>query len=146
MLTVAPTFLVPPRADTSHPHSYANGHLSPSSAYTNGAHTPSSDSDLSDVSEHLDPATIRVSNAAIDRANEAYDNNDSLSSEDEDALGSEDADYEIEDAAMDMDAVQESQSSSQDSRRSLKRKSTAQEEDYMRNDPELYGIRRSVSI
>ena len=51
----------------------------------------------------------------------------------------------MEDAAIDIDDGQDSRSSSQASRRSLKRKSTTQEEDYIKNDPELYGIRRSVS-
>ena len=145
MVAVAHTLLAPPGADTSHPHNLTNGHLSPSNAYTNGAPTPSSDSDLSEVSDHIEPTVTHPPNITVDHTSGAYVDHRSSSSEDEDALGSEDADYEMEDATMDVDDAQDAQSSSQDSRRSLKRKSMTQEEDYIKNDPELYGIRRSVS-
>ena len=36
-------------------------------------------------------------------------------------------------------------SSSEESRRSMKRKVSFEEEEYMKRDPELYGLRRSVS-
>ena len=102
----------------------------------------SDESDLSEISDHIEPAVTKTS---VEHTSAGCTDRRSSVSDDEDALGSEDADYEVEDATMDMNDIHDAQSSSQDSCRSLKRKSTTQEEDYIKNDPELYGIRRSVS-
>lgn len=71
-----------------------------------------------------------------------------LSYDDEDAIAEEDDDdeFEIKSHTKRFTGGQASRSSSQESRRSLKRKAVGTEvdEDIM-NNPELYGIRRSVS-
>ena len=72
---------------------------------------------------------------------------DDMSSQDEDALGSDDPDYNMETPPpRKAESSRDARSTSQDSPRQRKRKAGAEQEDYMLNDPELYGLRRSVSL
>ncbi|KAF2761720.1 chromodomain helicase [Pseudovirgaria hyperparasitica] len=67
------------------------------------------------------------------------------SSEDEDAEGEDDADYDMESPSPEPPVAEaHSPATSEDSRRSMKRKATDEDdEDHMRNNPELFGLRRS---
>ncbi|KAF2272566.1 uncharacterized protein EI97DRAFT_452925 [Westerdykella ornata] len=69
---------------------------------------------------------------------------ESSSSEDDDALGEPDGDYDSETPPPQQDDSRPSSSSSQQSRRSLKRKLSTEVEEYITKNPELYGLRRSV--
>lgn len=71
---------------------------------------------------------------------------DDETSHDEDALGSDDPDYNVATPPPGNTASgRDARSSSQDSPRQRKRKAGIEPDDYMLNDPELYGLRRSVS-
>jgi len=128
---------------------YTNGHLSPPSGrFDSTAMSPSSESDLS---EAIDPQKPTSPSSQGLQENSEHDYNsrrNSLSSEDADAVGSDDADYEMESLPPpEIHVTRDGRSSSEDSQRPLKRKSGGIEEDeYIMNNPELYGIRRSVSI
>ncbi|KAH8676249.1 SNF2 family domain-containing protein [Xylariales sp. PMI_506] len=107
-----------------------------------------SDSDLSDVNDTvviarpLPPAAINR-NRLKDEDTEMDSPNAIESSGDENDDPSEDADFDMESpAASQSDDAQEQRSTSNDSRRSVKRKG-ANEEDYINANPELYGLRRS---
>lgn len=64
-----------------------------------------------------------------------------------DAEGSPDADFHAESPASSNEGHENGAGSmSEDSTRLGKRKSDAEDEDYIRKDPELYGLRRSVRL
>lgn len=125
----------------------SNGHLSPPpNIFTStGAVTSGSESDLSEV---IDPPNA-TSSSSPDRKQESLGNGyhskrSSVSSHEEDAVGSEDAEYDMgTPSSHDEGAHRDARSSSQDSRRPAKRKAGI--EDDIMNNPELYGLRRSVS-
>ena len=125
----------------------SNGHLSPPrNTFTNtGAITSGSESDLSEVVDPPNAANL----SSPDRkegnlGNGFHSKRSSISSHEEDAIGSEDADYDMETPpSPDASAHRDARSSSQDSRRPAKRKAGI--EDDIMNNPELYGLRRSVS-
>ena len=137
---------------TSPEPSPANGHLSPVAdevtvSYANG---DQSDSDLSDVQaadvDELSPNSVDDADAgrnavARDGFEEASDPSDND--------GSDDADFDMAEsvASVTSDPNNDQAASSNDSQRAPKRKAPlAQEDDYIRNDPELYGLRRSVRL
>lgn len=65
--------------------------------------------------------------------------------EDEDAPGEEDADFDMESPRPRQDdAHAHDRSSSEPSSRPGKRKADVDDEEYMKQNPELYGLRRSV--
>ena len=66
----------------------------------------------------------------------------------EDALGSMDGEYDLEASQPPptRNAAFKSRSSSRGSSTLGKRKSPVEEEDYMNENPELYGLRRSVCL
>ena len=68
------------------------------------------------------------------------------SSDDDNNNASDDADFDMEDspAPSQSDAPQDQRSTSNDSRRTVKRKAAVEEDEYIRENPELYGLRRSV--
>ena len=129
--------------------SYANGHLSPPSARPTATVAMASESE-SDLSEAID-----LPNAPAPFSNgERYDDGENVqeqgmsneSSHEEDALGSDDPDYDMgTPPAANAGSPGDMRSSSQDSPRQRKRKAGVEPDDYMLNDPELYGLRRSVS-
>ena len=80
-------------------------------------------------------------------ANEEMDIETPNDSEADNGLGSDDADFDIETPPVNGSAdVGYSRSTSQESRRSTKRKAANGNEDDFSNNPELYGLRRSVCV
>jgi chromodomain-helicase-DNA-binding protein 1 len=123
---------------------YTNGHVTPLAVHvapTQSPHQPS-DSDLSDARE---PAAADPS-SDIDAPGEEYDDDepmavDSDSSADVDAEGEPDGDYDSDSPPSEHAPSSRAQSvSSLESARPLKRKA----DDYFEENPELYGLRRSV--
>lgn len=109
--------------------------------------TPESESDLSEATDIPNPPTTILNNEQNDdRENEQMRVSEDESSQDEDALGSDDPDYDMATPPTgNAGSHGDDRSSSQDSPRQRKRKAGPEHEDYMLNDPELYGLRRSVS-
>lgn len=65
--------------------------------------------------------------------------------EDDDAPGEEDADFDMESPQLgQVNATSHDRSSSESSSRPGKRKADVDDEEYMKQNPELYGLRRSV--
>ena len=128
---------------------YSNGHLSPPSTKpaTNGAVTPQSESDLSEALDTPNvPSTLPNSEQNDGLKNGEVRASDDESLQDEDALGSDDPDYDMATPPTgNAGSPSEDRSRSQDSPRQRKRKADPEHEDYMLNNPELYGLRRSVS-
>ena len=129
---------------------YSNGNLSTSSTkpVVNGAVTPESESDLSEVIDDPNaPTTLSNSEQNDDREKSQIRVSDDESLQDEDAVGSDDPDYDMATPPTgNAGSIRDDHSSTQDSPRQRKRKAGPDyEEDYMLNDPELYGLRRSVS-
>ena len=135
-----------PTSEASQTLPYSNGHLSVTpNGLTNGAIESSSESDLSEVVDP--PVLIFQSSAPENHESGFYSRRSSMSTHDEDAFGSEDAEYDLESPLPpDIETTHNARSSSQDSRRPAKRKAGIEEHEYIMNNPELYGIRRSVSI
>ena len=137
-----------PTASTTSTLPYSNGHLSPPSGkpVTNGAVTPDSESDLSEAIDLPNaPASYPTSERYEDGDDTRMRDSDAESSHEEDALGSDDPDYDMATpGAANTTSPPDARSSSQDSPRQRKRKVGVEPDDYMLNDPELYGLRRSV--
>lgn len=128
---------------------FSNVHLSPPSTKPaiNGAVTPGSESDLSEAID-VPSAPAPLPNGELHEVEKAAKKPVSgiESSQDEDAHGSDDPDYDMATPHQDNAASSSDvRSSSQDSPRHRKRKAAAEHDDFMLNDPELYGLRRSVS-
>ncbi|KAF1915035.1 hypothetical protein BDU57DRAFT_410203, partial [Ampelomyces quisqualis] len=129
---------------------YTNGHTSPLPVHVTPTQSPSqhSDSDLSDARG----AAAAEPSSDVDAPGEDYDDDepaavDSDSSADVDAEGEPDADYDSDSPPSEHAPSSRAQSvSSQESSRPLKRKAStsADKDDYMTQNPELYGLRRSV--
>ncbi|KAJ9647797.1 ATP-dependent DNA helicase Hrp3 [Coniosporium apollinis] len=140
--------ILTPSLPRSNPSSYLqNGHLSPlAHNVTNADELPGrSGSELSEAKD----AAVEPPSSGLDSQGAVQDDNvadmaTSESSQDEDAEGEADADYEFETAPPAESNAQEAESSSEEEpRRSLKRPASAEDDDYMMNNPELYGLRRS---
>ena len=130
--------------------SVPNGHVDDSldDGREPSAQPQRSESDLSDLNDappaQTGPQQAHSDDDAIhDMATSEMDDD-----EDEDAPGEEDADYEmaspIHEAADEMQHDRPSSSSSEEDVRSGKRKPEIDDEEYMKQNPELYGLRRSV--
>jgi hypothetical protein len=108
-----------------------------------------SDSDLSDVQE---PPPARPSSSPepepVELTGELADGQDFAESEDSsDGNASDDADFDMEDdvpSPQSEPAADDAESSSRDSSRAAKRKAATNEDAYIKANPELYGLRRSV--
>lgn len=128
---------------------YSNGHLSPPSTRpaTNGAVTPPSESDLSEVADLPNvPAAYPNGEQDYDGENGHTMISEDESSQDEDAVGSDDPDYDMATPpTRNADFHGDDRSLSESSPRQQKRKAGPEHEEFMLNDPELYGLRRSVS-
>lgn len=130
---------------------FTNGNLpAPPTHFTNNTATPS-DSE-SDLSEAIDPPSSTSAPPKPTARDNSVTSPDQRSDEgdltSEDALGSDDGDYDIMGSpqppqAANTSASPKSRSSSGGSRMLGKRKAGAEEDEYMLNDPELYGLRRS---
>ncbi|KAI1093074.1 P-loop containing nucleoside triphosphate hydrolase protein [Rostrohypoxylon terebratum] len=132
----------------------ANGHTSPEtrSAMRMDFDDRASESDLSDVNDNTahrasSSSSSPINNQPSRNTEQDLDSQGGAESSDNDGPNnaSEDADFDIEDspAPSQSDAHHDETSTSNSSRRAAKRKVTADEEDYMRENPELYGLRRS---
>ncbi|KAL9580649.1 MAG: hypothetical protein Q9212_004368 [Teloschistes hypoglaucus] len=141
--------ILQPPPSTKPASSLSNGQLSaqPVFDYTNQAMTSGSESDLS---EAMDPPNTMLASPPLHLTkNGIHKMKGSIGSEsspDEDAMGSDDAEYDIEDTlppTIQLSAP-EMRSTSEPSTTSSKRKASLEDDDYMLNDPELYGLRRSV--
>lgn len=131
---------------------FTNGNLPVAPThFTNNTALPS-DSE-SDLSEAIDPPSstsappkATVQDNSVTSPDQRSDEGDLTS---EDALGSDDGDYDMDSPqppqAANTSASPKSRSSSGGSRTLGKRKVDAEEDEYMLNNPELYGLRRSVS-
>lgn len=69
---------------------------------------------------------------------------DGMEDDDEDAEGEDDADYDVESLGVEEDDIRPASQSSHSSIRPGKRKASIDEEDFVLQNPELYGLRRSV--
>ncbi|KAF2735213.1 chromo domain-containing protein 1 [Polyplosphaeria fusca] len=131
----------------TNPIPLTNGHASPPAVTLNGstAFSTHSDSELSDVKD----AIAEDHSSDEDAPGEVDDEDDEMiiaeeSSDDVDAEGEPDGDYDSETPPPARDATSRHQSSSsQGSRRGLKRKASVDDDDFMAQNPELYGLRRS---
>ena len=142
-------YQTPAPRPTDHP--YQNGNLSPHDAEPENTTAIASDSD-SDLSEAIDipNAPPSYSNSG-ERAEDREDDepmSDAESSHDEDAMGSDDPDYDMATPPVQNGgSVGDAHSSSHESPQQRKRKTGGVEhDDFILNDPELYGLRRSVSF
>ena len=104
-----------------------------------------SDSELSDTRE----AAVEQSSSDEDAPGEGDDEDeamdvDSESSDDVDAEGEPDGDYDSETPPPEPAQGRARSSTSQESRRPLKRKASVEDDEHMKHNPELYGLRRSV--
>lgn len=125
----------------------SNGHLSPPQAFARTSSILSaSDSDLSDAVQPTSNVTASSSSAGHGGVGNGYHSRTTSGPTfDEDAIGSDDADYDMETPPpAHADSPRHARSSSQDSRHGTKRKVGLDDDDFMLNDPELYGLRRSV--
>ncbi|KAI1660868.1 P-loop containing nucleoside triphosphate hydrolase protein [Daldinia decipiens] len=112
-----------------------------------------SESDLSDVNDNTalressSPSSPNNNNQSPQDAEQDLDSQGGAEStdNDEDNNASEDADFDMEDslAPSQSDAPHDETSTSNSSRRVPKRKAGGGEDEYIRENPELYGLRRS---
>jgi len=133
---------------------YANGHASPTIHPTNKIELDdrASISDLSDaddaplVARHV-AASPTPSSGHEDSIHDPDAHADDIADEstDEDLNASDDGDFDAEDdaAGSQSDVPRDTGSSSSSSHRAAKRKAELAEDEHMRENPELYGLRRS---
>lgn len=125
-----------------------NGHASPLADGENNImdHGDQTDSDLSDVqAAEAEPSSDTPEAEEVTVKNLELQVGEPSDSSEEDA--SADADFDMDDSPQSPQSDQEDDqpSESSSSRHPQKRKApTAAEEDFMRDNPELYGLRRSV--
>ena len=139
-----------PTPSTTSNNPYSKDHLSPPSpkSIANGAMATDSESDLSEAMDiPIAPTSFSNSDQYEAGVDDGAQESDVESSHDEDALGSDDPDYAMATPPNgNVDSVRDARSSSLDSPRQRKRKAGAEPDNYMLHDPELYGLRRSVSL
>jgi chromodomain-helicase-DNA-binding protein 1 len=137
-----------PTPSTTSSLPYSNGHLSPplSKSTVNGIVTPASESDLSEALD-LPIASASLPNSErYDVKGDARPQSTDEESE-EDAIGEDDPDFDmVTPPTANQGSLDDAHSSSEESPQQRKRKAGVEPDDYMLNDPELYGLRRSVSF
>jgi chromodomain-helicase-DNA-binding protein 1 len=111
------------------------------------ADSPSQHSDSAQSDANQPAAVDQVSDA--DALGEEYEEDEEIavasdSSEDVDAEGEPDGDYDSESPPSEQAESDRARSSSPESPRPLKRKASDEAEDYIEQNPQLYGLRRSV--
>ena len=137
---------------TSHTATFplTNGRSPPITANITTAHDLSAHSD-SDASEGRQTIVDQISSDE-DAQGESDDDEDmedkaSDSSDDMDAEGEPDGDYDSETPPpVRVDDGRIRSSTSQESKRPSKRKASVEEDEFITQNPELYGLRRSVSV
>lgn len=137
-----------PTLSTTSNHNFSNGHLDAnSSTFTTHDHlTSGSESDLSDPADApIAPTSFSQDDnqdAARTRREESVNTD---SSREDDAIGSDDGDFDIETPPpAKPDMASNELSSSEESLKYGKRKTGVEQDEHMMNNPELYGLRRSV--
>jgi chromodomain-helicase-DNA-binding protein 1 len=137
-----------PTPSTASNHNFSNGHLDTASSTfdTHDRITSGSESDLSDPADA--PNAPTSSSQVKDQDADLTSHEDTInteSSHEDDAIGSEDGDFDIETPPpAKPDVAFDELSSSEDSQKHGKRKAGAEQDKHMMNNPELYGLRRSV--
>ena len=149
--TLAGSSLAHPLNYSSSTTPFQNGHFSPLADNMSDSDKihPSSESDLSNTEQPSRPSNLyrAQSNQASTPASRATGSPLTDTASDQDADGDEDGDYDIETPPITATtAPAEELSPSSSSARVSKRKMSATEDEYMRENPELYGLRRSVDI
>lgn len=137
-----------PTPSTTSNHNYSNGHIeTTSSTYNNHDRlTSGSESDLSDPADApIAPTSfIQDHNQDADRTRRGLTANTDTSNEN-DAIGSDDGDFDVETPPpAKPDMALDELSSSEESHKNGKRKTGVEQDEHMMNNPELYGLRRSV--
>ena len=132
--------------------SMSNGHSYSNDTNTYANHDAASDSG-SDLSEVRDPAVVEASpsSGSSPARQSNYGNDDVESSdhsEEDNDNGSDDADFDMGDdvAETSNHNTRDDRSSSRESRRPPKRKMGIEDDEYIKANPELYGLRRSVRL
>lgn len=107
---------------------------------------PARDSASPSPSPSASPSPSPASHKSSEDAEAELDLNDPAESSEDQAQASDDADYDLEEsqAASQSEEHRDDRSTSRESRRAPKRKAPAEEDEYIRENPELYGLRRSV--
>jgi chromodomain-helicase-DNA-binding protein 1 len=128
-------------------HTLTNGHTSPLGLNVTTADDLSAPSE--DESSDTKENAARVSSSDEDAPGEEYDEDEEMadatdSSEDADAEGEPDADYDSETPPPARADSRARSSSSQESTRPSKRKASVEDDEHITQNPELYGLRRSV--
>ncbi len=128
---------------------YHNSHLSPLVDNVSVSKDIPSDSD-SDLSDVNDVPNIEASSSPCQPKEHSPSEDDHRpiatpeSSDNDDEHGSEDADFDMDTYPLERRTALDESSSSHDSRRPAKRKAEVEDEAFIMNNPELYGLRRSV--
>jgi len=109
--------------------------------------SPHSESDLSEAQDPEGITEMSLDPQADQNSMEdaVHDMATSESDGEEDAEGEDDADYDSESPSREEDVMRQEESESDNSPRPGKRKAEGGE-DYMQQNPELYGLRRSVRL
>jgi len=126
-----------------------NGHISEAdSARTKPSpHPTRSESELSDLNDLPTASRAEAGDHPDSDEDAMHDMATSELYDEEDAAGEEDADFEQETPPPEPSrGSRHDRSLSEESSRPGKRKSGADDEEYMKQNPELYGLRRSVRI
>lgn len=134
---------------TSPEHSPTNGHLSPPEEDQSISipDRDQSESDLSDVQAPVAESPSAENSDAPDSPPEDahLTHEDHSESSDNDNNASDDGDFDMADSpASARSDAEEGRNESVEARPPPKRKAQAIEDDFMRENPELYGLRRSV--
>ena len=105
-----------------------------------------SESELSDLND-APPSRTEAHDHPASEDDAIHDMATSEMDEDEDAPGEEDAEYDAESPAPEpAGGMRHDRSSSEDSLRPARRKGDGDDDEFMKQNPELYGLRRSVSV
>ncbi|KAL9621972.1 MAG: hypothetical protein Q9160_003634 [Pyrenula sp. 1 TL-2023] len=122
----------------------SNGHHTPSNGIHQKHNALLSDSE-SELSDPPNPPDLRsASLSPLIGDNGVGQFHDGTSTSNDDVMGFDDEDYEMDNAPMTNGHAEASDGSSDDSRRPAKRKAHPIDDDeYIRNNPDLYGLRRS---
>jgi chromodomain-helicase-DNA-binding protein 1 len=129
----------------------SNGHLSPEHEMGISLEIETHRSDSNSPEPHISPSN-RSSTSPSDDANDISNHidNDVQMSESDNASednASDDGDFDMEESvASQHDDAEDMRASSTDSNRVPKRKANVAEDEYIKANPELYGLRRSVRL
>ena len=134
---------LPPQPETVPSTSLTNGHDQEARSSVNRSRVILSDSE-SELSDVADAHMPSASPAPLPNGEILEQNARSSTLEQEDIADSEDADHDMDVSMQQEDAARSlAYSSSDDSVRPAKRKAPIDDEEYIRNNPDLFGLRRS---